>query len=170
MWRFLLSTRGRTARLPYALFMVSTSLALFAAYYFLFPIIMNTGISIASPVISVFGLLAFLWIWPSYALSVRRLKDINTQTWPAVFFLLSFLVVGLSGALPFAVPIGSPDGTGINPDYEHIAHVIGTASYIIDWLNRALILILCLIPGTKGANRYGPPPGQKAAPDLSVFE
>lgn len=119
---------------------------------------------------SVFGLLAFVLIWPSYALSVRRLKDMNTQTWPAAFFLLSFLISGLSGALPFAVPVVSPDGTGINPDYEHIARVIGTAGNIIHWLNRALILILCLIPGTKGPNRYGRPPGQKAAPDLSVFE
>ncbi|BBF81948.1 hypothetical protein EM6_2564 [Asticcacaulis excentricus] len=48
--------------------------------------------------------------------------------------------------------------------------MIGTAGNIIHWLNRALILILSVIPGTKGPNRYGPPPGQKAAPDLSVFE
>ncbi|WP_126423582.1 DUF805 domain-containing protein [Asticcacaulis excentricus] len=170
MWRFLLSTKGRTARLPYALFMVSTSLAWFAASSFLLPVMMNTPISIASPVISVPGLLYVLWIWSSYALSVRRLKDMNSQTWPAAFFLLSFLISGLSGALPFAVPIVSPDGTGINPDYEHIARVIGTAGNIIHWLNRALILILSVIPGTKGPNRYGPPPGQKAAPDLSVFE
>ncbi|MDC7694887.1 DUF805 domain-containing protein [Asticcacaulis sp. DXS10W] len=170
MWRFLLSTKGRTARLPYALFMVSTSLGLFAAYAFLLPGIMNTGISIASPVLSVFGLLAFVLIWPSYALAVRRLKDLNGPIWPALFFLLPFLTSLLFIVSPWIVPVFPENSTGINPEYEALTRTLRQVSEAVGWLNRALTLILCFIPGTKGANRYGPPPGQKAAPDLSVFE
>ncbi|ADU14225.1 DUF805 domain-containing protein [Asticcacaulis excentricus] len=170
MWRFLLSTKGRTARLPYALFMVSSSLAVFAAYSFLLPIIMNIGISIASPVLSVFGLLAFVLIWPIYALSVRRLKDLNGPTWPALFFLLPFLTSLLFVLSPWIVPVFPENSAGVNPEYESLTRTLRQISDAVGWLNRALILLLCLIPGTKGPNRYGPPPGQKAAPDLSVFE
>ncbi|MFP1132487.1 DUF805 domain-containing protein [Asticcacaulis sp. W401b] len=170
MWRFLLSTKGRTARLPYALFMVSTSLGLFAAYFLLLPIMMNIGFSIYTPVISVLWLLAFVLIWPSYALSVRRLKDMNGPTWPALFFLLPFLTSLLFVLSPWIVPAFPQNSTGINPEYEALTRTLGQVSEAVGWLNRALILILCFIPGTKGPNRYGPPPGQKAAPDLSVFE
>lgn len=60
-----------------------------------------------------------------------------------------------------------------NNSFSWLPQALSTLKSLYDFLsnlNLFIILILCLIPGTKGPNRYGPPPGQKAAPDLSVFE
>ncbi|MCA1933980.1 MAG: DUF805 domain-containing protein [Asticcacaulis sp.] len=170
MWRFLLSTKGRTARLPYALFMVTTSLIVYAISTLIVPMFSNIGMPAYGYALVLAGLPGLLLVWPAFALSARRLKDMSAPTWPALFFLMPWLISVVFIAIPFVLPIVPESGTGVNPEYQQISSAITIASKAGFWLSKVITLILCFIPGTKGPNRYGPPPGQKAAPDLSVFE
>ncbi|WP_298333111.1 DUF805 domain-containing protein [Asticcacaulis sp.] len=141
MWRFLLSTKGRTARLPYALFMVSTSLIVFAISTLIVPMFRNLSLPTYGYALVLAGLPGLLLVWPAFALSVRRLKDMNAPTWPALFFLLPWLISVVFMAIPFVVPIVPESGTGVNPEYQQINSTIKIASQMGFWLGRRLITL-----------------------------
>ena len=96
------------------------------------------------------------WILSPFELwfCVRRLHDVNASgLW---VFALFAAVFGLPFLIAYATPWGASDVR---------LYAVGIAGLV--WLG--FFVVLGLIPGTKGANRFGPAHG-KTAVDASVFD
>jgi uncharacterized membrane protein YhaH (DUF805 family) len=76
-------------------------------------------------------------LWMLAATKARRIQDFGFSGWHAAWVAV---LIFLGGYVPNDV-----------------------ASTVLDILGLAALLLLALLPGTRGGNRYGPPPGRPAA-------
>lgn len=103
-------------------------------------------------------MLNFGYSWVCFSLMSKRLHDIGVSGWPAVFVFFS---------AAFALFNISLDGLG----FQRIPFSISQKAQSIYLIMLGLAhLVLILWPGTKGPNRYGLPPGQKAAAPVDIFD
>ena len=105
-----------------------------------------------------------LCLWIKCVLTGRRMHDIGLTGWLAAPGLVLF-AYGITYKFAPDFMYGLYDQLHL----RHTAEDIG--NYFVLLLVAILIadLILCFIPGNKTANRFGPPPGQSAAPAQDVF-
>ena len=151
---FGLSPSGRLGRRGFAFGMIAVLFLIGLLTYVL------TIEAAFRPVVAIIGLV----LWFKCALTSRRLHDIGATGWLLVPGVILILEITLDGFIP--VPM--------RHFYNHlpIPHSPDDIyNYFIFIFSLMLIgdLILCFIPGNKTANRFGPPPGQFAAPAQDVF-
>lgn len=97
----------------------------------------------------------FFWLGtflPSLAVAVRRLHDMNNRGWWVLLIWVPFAITLfflLLGNRPLFLTIG---GGGV------LATLVGTAT----------LLIWCIVPGTRGDNRFGKDPFGATLEDLSA--
>jgi uncharacterized membrane protein YhaH (DUF805 family) len=83
---------------------------------------------------------------PMFALFVRRLHDQNKSSWWGVL-------------LPLAICLSIPERvTELQGDVQAVIAQKTTPVAIMAGLCGLAIFVLCLLPGSEGANRYGPDP------------
>lgn len=164
-WRFFFSLQGRVSRLPYALFVVGP-LAFFAALTLMHGLI-RQGFFVENPgmLYAAIGIAKLLLLWPHFAVISKRLHDLGSNLLPAFAWFLP-----LAGSIGMTIwqmrPVSNPLETPSSPDVA-----VGIyAQLAFSVLNIALLLaavILSIIPGTKGTNRYGPSPRATSAQAVS---
>ncbi|MBW8735119.1 MAG: DUF805 domain-containing protein, partial [Asticcacaulis sp.] len=109
---------------------------------------------------AIFGLIALVLLWPRYAVTVKRLHDRGLPFQLALVHLLHFGVAICQTAYVFIELNAERPG---NTQYWHL--VLAILFYAI----LAGVLLLCLIPGNKGTNRYGRPPRGPQTQAADVF-
>lgn len=161
--KLFLSTSGRIRRLTFLWGIVATVFLLFLAsfviYFAMAEIVLSwSGITDLPVGYIVSTLLNLGFSWLIICLMSKRLHDIGWSGWFSAFQLIPIAVAGINYALT------STGGERLPFELTQAAQII----YLT--LTLLALLILLVWPGTKGPNRYGPPPGEKAAADISVFE
>ncbi|MDC7675607.1 DUF805 domain-containing protein [Asticcacaulis machinosus] len=161
--KFLFSTQGRVTRLPFILFVVglrviTEGLAFLIRNYYPMDDIGRYGLMLTIP-----GLIGMITLWPVFAVTVKRLHDINWSFAPAIGHLL-VPIIGFTATFLVA----SLNEPGTEPFYK--------AQQVVDWIMMAftyylyaLLLILSIVKGTRGPNRYGPAPKGKDDTAEAVF-
>ncbi len=129
-------------------------------WFFLFSAVSSAIASIV-PVIGQIYLLVLLI--PSLAVSARRLHDTGRSAWWLLLYLASILAMGIAFAAILVLLI-EPERPN---DYEALMIFawIAMVSFFIALGCSLVLLILCVLPGTVGPNRYGPDP---LHPELEV--
>jgi len=144
-WRFFFLLKGRVSRRAFAAFIIPEKLAVWGADEILRTFQAHT-LNISLNILSlVLGLINLIFLWPKFAVSFKRLQDCGFSGNIALILFLPFLFVfwqALSIA-GIALPL---------PAYVY------SGSNILFYALWIFTLVLCAIPGTKGINRYGPPP------------
>lgn len=133
------SLDGRINRKPYwlaALLLFVVSIAVQAGVYF-------------AANLQVMMIVGLIFMWPSFALAVKRAHDRNRPTWLVVLF---FIILLATTFMQIAGVHESADGQA-TPIFTilSVLFLIFAIYAFIDW---------GLIPGTKGPNKYGPDPRQ----------
>jgi uncharacterized membrane protein YhaH (DUF805 family) len=106
-------------------------------------------------ILELWGLaLQLLLLYPMLTLSTKRLHDLNLSGWWNLLWLLP-------GAADTAATLAGLSGTTENP--SGLGNVLTWADFGIEML---FWLALCLIPGSRGANRFGP--GPLGTPELPL--
>lgn len=131
----------RVRRVPYLL-----GVLFYFAVYFTVAMVSQT-IPNAVAVLAVVG--PFVWM---FFLAAPRLRDIGVTGW------LSLMPFVAGFAQGFAKSAGWID----EQTAQLVMTIIGAASLVF-------ILLLAVIPGSKGANRFGPAPGAVAQANPDVF-
>ena len=155
---FMLFLAGRTARRVFAIGLVASIAAFFglAVLWTRLPTPFH-GVNEAT------RFLPFLFMWTKCALTARRLHDVNLTGW---LTLPGTAIIVIPLIIRFVLPPLDIAYNGMDPFLENPPQMIFAAMGIIAILGD---LILCFVPGTKGANRFGPPPGRPATPADAVF-
>ena len=155
---FLVFSSGRTDRRWFALGLVAT-LCLFTAAAWL----ASRAAVKWSPFELPLVIVAYALLWSKCALTARRLHDFG---WPGGLNFPGVLVVvlGLANRLFTDVVVQTFDRLSMTQVPGQLARylIIAFCAVIVS------DLVLCLVPGSKRTNRYGPRPGQtvSAAPDV----
>ena len=138
MGQLLFGFSGRLPRLRYFLLSLIPAIVAFATGIFL---AMNAGAGLAvfsEPRLAACAVILVLaWI-VGLSLTVRRLHDLNLSGW----WILAIWIV------PSALEAGAVQGLN-NPQ---LGSTLSSAAALL------IGLWLCLAPGTRGANRFGPDP------------
>ncbi len=150
-WRFFFSLKGRVSRRAIWWFVLPVEAATDIIMYgwrHLRPVAQGTSIDDAIVYASVIGLIKLMFLWPVFAVLVKRLHDCNVTG-----------LIALPRFLPFVAIIGTAIGVlyirGIDMLYVGSYINLGATIYL-----GLLILVLAFLPGSKGANRFGPHPRQ----------
>lgn len=148
---FLFSLNGRVARLPFIVFVIGVKLMIEALGYaqrqFMPPLPIDDSLILAIP-----GILTLILMWPLFAVTVKRLHDIE---WPAVLALVQFIPI-------IGIVIFFTRSQYYTADAEHLARMFEVANFglnIVALMSFGLFLLLAVIPGVNRTNRFGPPPG-----------
>lgn len=101
------------------------------------------------------NILALAYFWPSIAVSVKRFHDRGMSGWWVLIFLL--------GAVGAAIGMGVA-GLAWLADFDRAAMPTGVLAMALVLIAVLLtqFVILYLLPGQEGANRYGPDPLSRA--------
>jgi len=179
-WSFFFSLKGRVSRVPIWAFVLPVKavlqLASFALLFYEHEVrrsFLRTAPSSGSaPAIFnhyqdlrivglVFGLIAWLMFWPIFALLFKRLHDAG---WLGLFALpvpLSFVYIIAMAIFRILHHNTMPD-----PNLALYTSWILGAIKVYGW---TLAIILAVLPGMHGTNRFGPAPGQPPATAEDVF-
>ena len=151
--KFLLSPKGRTARMSFNLYYLVTFVlgvvALAIDYMAMGPAIFDKG----SYGGTVGNVLQILTIWPGLMVNIRRMHDLDRKGWwllvgygaPAIIAVIAGVVAGIM------VARGQPIISG----YGALSGIFILASIV--WMLGFLIIQSC-VRGTKGPNRFGEDP------------
>jgi uncharacterized membrane protein YhaH (DUF805 family) len=90
--------------------------------------------------------LRFVIVIPMFALFVRRVHDQSRSGWWAALLPLSVLL-----SLPLVL-------TEVRGDVSAIMAAKTSAPAVVSGVLGLAVFVICLLPGTEGANRYGPDP------------
>lgn len=161
--KFLFSTQGRVTRLPFILFVVGVRAATEIAHYFARNQDPSTSMVQYSSVFVIIGVAGLVVLWPVFAVTAKRLHDMNL---PAVLALGHFLPLPL-GFLSAQFVLAQNQSS--DSDSTLFLSATQVTMQIIYFYIIALLLILSLVKGTKGPNRYGPAPKGKDATAEAVF-
>lgn len=105
---------------------------------------------------------AVLWFPPLITVSVRRLHDQDRSAWWMAIPGAAMLIFAIAAMLP-----QSPGGLHFSFMLWNLHPAPGLATTLLSTLFVALLLatlVLDFLPGTRGANRYGPDPRETLAP------
>lgn len=147
-WQRLFALRGRLSRRPYAIWIATITLPFFPIFWFLLPALYGPdpvpapAFVVAAAIVTIADMIL---TWPRFALSVKRLHDSGLTGWialPVFFPLLLQIVFVASVYLQSNIPPVPVPG-------------LSTASQIAPLIVYGLLLVLCILPGAKGPNRYG---------------
>jgi uncharacterized membrane protein YhaH (DUF805 family) len=136
-WNYLYASfDGRLNRKPY---WIANLILIAAGMTLSFVLVSTAGLTAAT----VFSL---VWIYPTFALNVKRAHDRNRPTWLIVAFFGLLVLINLSQVFGL-------DRTGDEP--TTLLLILG-----IPWFLLALFFFVDLgfLRGTRGPNRYGPDP------------
>ena len=164
---------GRSRRTEYWAW-VLMQVVVWIALWTLFVVVANVTIftlgdsvdpaALGAGVLILFGLYLLVWLFlliPSLAVTVRRLHDSNRSGWwvvgPALPYALGWI------ALIAALGEGKP---ALSPAAASLA-MIAILAFLLAMLFGVVLLVLTLLDGTPGANKYGPDPKGRSA--ASVF-
>ncbi len=121
---------------------------------------MKREVALAVPGAGMFSLLLSLfYFWPSIAVSVKRFHDRGMTGWWVLIFLVAIAAALVGTVMTFlAAAVANPSGHGEGS----MASVVVMAVITFGLLG-AQFVILYLLPGTEGPNRYGPDPLDRTA-------
>ncbi|ESQ80506.1 DUF805 domain-containing protein [Asticcacaulis sp. YBE204] len=165
MLKFLFSTKGRTRRIPYAAFVVPPIIVIWGIGEVLAGLASTMHMPAYSLSLMSLGVAQLLLVWPTYTLSIRRLHDLNWPEFPALLILSSLVMAVLYLLTPLVVPMVELETGVFSEGYRTAKAGLDTIGKALWAARLAFIVVLCLIPGTKGPNRFDP-----VQPDDSVFE
>ncbi len=118
------------------------------------PIALGTSASVG-----LFVFAASLWgivcSGPTFTLTVRRFHDVNLHGIPAYILLLDFVLLSL---ISIALFISDYCDLNLKRWSDFVETLIFVAFPLVAGICLLAILTVALIPGTKGENKYGPPP------------
>jgi len=150
LWRFLLSSQGRISRRAYALFIMP---AIFAPgllrgavrysilHHGLTPIAIFSNLAIT--------VLDIALVWSKFVSTAKRAHDFGWRTETGIVNVLPFVA-----SVAYGIYYVLSQRAGLNLTSSPWRLGLNVLVYSV-WTTTFL---LCLIPGTKGPNRYGPPP------------
>lgn len=155
----ILSFRGRANRMDF--WMVSIGLSLLQVVFGLLAgliigMLFQDGLTPEQKVIgaALFSLgVQFLFLWPITAVAVRRSHDRNMSGWWYGAYALFGLAVTLAGLTLQLL--------GVAPEGETEAMIFAAVAYMEVGLWLVFLVILGFLPGTRGANRFGPAPNSR---------
>ncbi|WP_181404535.1 DUF805 domain-containing protein [Asticcacaulis tiandongensis] len=163
LW-FLFSLKGRVSRVPFIVFAIVYYLTIFIATYWA-----DTYMDASSFPLSrawafmVPGFIGAMFIWPMFATCVKRLHDIDRQSFWAWIILIKPVLAAI--ITYFAADIHF-NRDAQPAELDRLVNWPNLISYYVLLLQ----LVLALWPGTKGANRYGPSSKEKTVPIEATFE
>ncbi len=153
-WSFFFSTKGRVSRVPYALVVPLTYGVIVVVEIFVPRMLFHLGnMQTLGLFTNTLDFCILVLLWPQFVIGSRRLKDVNLPLWPAILIftpLLVFIASILLDIYNTSAPALEP--SSLVTDYS-IQIINGLKVFIL-----IAMCVLALIPGTKGANRYGPDP------------
>lgn len=160
--------KGRASRAEYWLFMLFYSLVTGGSLGMAIAALGNPDAGTAlrgfSSWFGIFCLIALALCLPTYAVLVRRLHDIGKSGWWILLLVPgAFSPVLMSQTLVSAVTAGAGDGTGgaaIVQAFAQMGLILAVAGVC-----NLILFVMTLLPGTKGANRFGPDPHDPDAPE-----
>ena len=163
-WSFFFSLNGRVsqrafvlaATLPHFLLFVEDHLRVYLNRMHHLPIM---------PWFMAQSLVNLALLWPFFAVTFKRFHDANLSGWPAMAYFLPFvaaLAVGFSIAVFYRQHL---QDAPLKPNLFH-SPAYQWSVFAIIWM---LALIPIFIPGTRGRNRFGPPPDQPLTIVEDVF-
>lgn len=134
-------------------------------WFYLFSFLVNNAFSLLDRVFSfviieLIGILVALAIFlPNIAVSVRRLHDLNLSSWWFCFIYipLAFLVIIVSY---FAINAQYIDATSLSSLAIGLV-ICGGLCVLICVISSLVFLILFILRGTRGVNRFGEDPLEK---------
>lgn len=165
MLKFLFSTKGRLKRLPYVAFVLPSVTLIEGGGFVARSAANNATLDTFAFYFAIPALLQLLLMWPLFALSVKRLHDLNWKAYPAilVWFPLVFMIAFT--VLPFFVPMIDPVTNRVSSAFSTTNQYMSRIGQVLYYAKLILMVTLCLIPGTKGPSRYDP-----SRTDDGIFE
>jgi len=102
------------------------------------------------------GAINLMCLWPKFAITFKRLRDCGL---PGAVAAILFVPLALNVCTAVQIIVGIPS----------LDTFTGTVSNLMFYVIWAFAVALCLIPGNKGANRYGPPPRGPQTEAADIF-
>jgi uncharacterized membrane protein YhaH (DUF805 family) len=141
----LFSFKGRTKRLPFAL----TALAILVLWQLPEPVVTTLllyGVSMNATTFSTVLVLLACLAWPLSCVAARRLHDAGFTGWPGLIYL-AHTAFALFAAIANRLSLPHPGPWIYNS---------------ISWLLVLTTLVLAVLSGSKGENRFGADPRQRS--------
>lgn len=159
MVRFLLSPHGRTSRGGYWAFIIGLIIVTVLAMV-LDEVLGTGGFEAETGVFE--AIVSLLAIWPGIAVSVRRFHDRNMTGWWYLILTVGMVVAAIGGAVIGGLISGVDITAMDNMTEDQMILVfwpglVGVLIVAVYWFVVQLVL-----PGTKGPNKYGSDPLEKA--------
>jgi len=116
---------------------------------------------------------------PTYAVSVRRLHDINRSGWwlllPSAVFAVTLLIFVFTQGMAMAESLSGMPSSQLSPADMMRGSVSAVGSFMAwvvlpTFLACVVTFIFHVTPGTEGSNRFGPDPKGGSTADISVFD
>jgi uncharacterized membrane protein YhaH (DUF805 family) len=155
-WRFFFSLKGRVSRRAFAVTFIPARLAVWGADELIRAYQLHTyKISLAILGLAL-GAINLMCLWPKFAVSFKRLQDFSL---PGAIAAILFTPLALNVWNTVQIVIAT------HPLHTFTDSLSDLLFYVI-W---GFAIVLCLIPGNKGANRYGSPPRGPQTQAADVF-
>ncbi|CAL4867333.1 hypothetical protein MMA231_01585 [Asticcacaulis sp. MM231] len=154
-WWFFFSLAGRLARKPFIAFALPMKLIAIAIL-----LVRYAGVSLTPLVSLTLVIFQLAFAWPQYAVTIKRLHDVGRSALFALHIPI-YLVVWVCYLVFF-------NYVSRTQPFNFLPYVIyNFTQYACLLYSFILFLVLAIIPGTQGRNRYGPHPHR---PDQSASE
>jgi uncharacterized membrane protein YhaH (DUF805 family) len=147
LFDFYLSPKGRVTRWQFLTFSVIAR-TLMGVLSFLLGASLTMAV-LNPPIYSAAVIASLILFWPQFVITAKRLHDINQS---AIWAWVTFVPTVLSFAIGFA--LNHPQIAPLT-DLISAMKLASLISGIAIW---ALIIVLCIVPGDRYPNAYGPPP------------
>lgn len=153
MTRFLFSPNGRVSRRGIWIFLIAYFAIHTATHVADHSLGLTDKLDEAGPLMTIFSIAA---LWPSIVVDIKRFHDRDMSGWWLLWFILltaiplcGFMVIHLDQLE--ALQGGTLEGLQISPlGYAALAAAV--------FVQITQFVILLVLPGRKGDNRYGPDP------------
>lgn len=155
LW-FLFSLKGRVSRVPFVVFILTCLGVIYISRF------MEASDDLSMLPILTTLMVIILLIWPIFSVMTKRLHDISKKS-------LWALPVALSPAILIFFSIFYTMMGFLNP-YPENEWLLSSPPFLFLGYISVLTVALALLPGTKGANRFGPSPKEKTVPIEATFE
>lgn len=163
--QFLLSLSGRVSRRAFILFEIPIAACLLigpAAARHLVRAAQTAGVSTMphiSTVMDAIGFIAFILLWPRFAVVVKRLHDIGLPWFSGLLLFLPVLASQFDTHV-LQADIRTSETSGFMVNFDWVMLTLNGLAYL-------LILGLCFVPARAAGDRYAPRPHRAGtAPDI----
>ena len=104
-------------------------------------------------VVLITGFVRMVLHWILFAVCAKRLHDFGLSAFCGISILLPLFYAVFNTFMPiFALPLGLTDIEA----YETLFRYANVITFYGRWVSLGLVLILCVVPGSKKANSHGP--------------